>query len=125
MCHKPDFYSFVQSSMNDRRKVFNTFGAERFCTARASTEFVKKRLNPISAEVLQFDFTDCRNDMPVNVIPVTRIVERAAFEMSEKIRAGFLNKNPMPEDDTMERIHLSTQAQMIADEIVTAQIICI
>ena len=52
-------------------------------------------------------------------------VERAAFEMSEKIRAGFLNKNPMPEDDTMERIHFSTQAQMIADEIVTSQIICI
>ena len=52
-------------------------------------------------------------------------VERAAFEMSEKIRAGFLNKSPMPEEDTMERIHLSTQAQTIADEIVTAQIICI
>ncbi|MEA4893283.1 MAG: TnpV protein [Peptococcaceae bacterium] len=52
-------------------------------------------------------------------------VEKAAFEMSEKIRAGFLNKNPMPGDDTMEHIHLSTQAQMIADEIVTSQIICI
>lgn len=51
--------------------------------------------------------------------------EKAAFEMSEKIRAGFLNKNPMAEDDTMERIHLSAQAQRIADELAAAQIICI
>ncbi len=49
-------------------------------------------------------------------------IEKTAFEMSEKVRADFLKKNPMPEDDTMERIHLFAQAQMIADEMVTAQI---
>ncbi len=52
-------------------------------------------------------------------------VEKVAFELSEKIRADFLKRSPMPGDDTMERVHLSTQAQMIADEILTAQIICI
>lgn len=53
------------------------------------------------------------------------VIEKTAFEMSEQVRADYLKKHPMPEDDTMERIHLSTQAQMIADEIVIAQIICI
>ena len=52
-------------------------------------------------------------------------IDKTAFELAERIRADYLRKHPMPEDDTMERIHLSEQAQEIADEIVTTQIICI
>lgn len=52
-------------------------------------------------------------------------IDKTAFELAERIRADYLRKHPMPEDDTMERIRLSEQAQEIADKIVTAQIICI
>ncbi len=52
-------------------------------------------------------------------------IDDAAFEISEQIRADYLKKHLMPEDDILERIRISTQAQMISDEIVTAQIICI
>lgn len=51
-------------------------------------------------------------------------IDKTAFELAERIRADFLKAHPMPEDDTLERIHTSTQAQMIADEIVTDQLIC-
>ncbi len=53
------------------------------------------------------------------------VIDKAAFEMAERIRADYLNAHPMPEEDTMERFHASTQAQIIADEIVTDQLICI
>ncbi|MDD4389264.1 MAG: TnpV protein [Eubacteriales bacterium] len=52
-------------------------------------------------------------------------VDETAFEMAERIRADYLKAHPMPEEDAMERIRLSTQTQMIADEIVTYQLICI
>lgn len=52
------------------------------------------------------------------------IIDKAAFEMAEHIRADYLRVHPMPEDDTLERIRISTQAQMIADEIVTDQLVC-
>ena len=52
-------------------------------------------------------------------------IDETAFDMPEWIRADYLKAHPMPEEDTMERIRLSTQAQMIADEIVTDQLICI
>jgi len=53
------------------------------------------------------------------------MMDKPAFEMAERIRSAYLEKLPMPENDTMERIRLSEQAQEIAEEIVTAQIICI
>ena len=53
------------------------------------------------------------------------MMDKTSFEMAERIRAAYLEKHPMPENDTMERIRLSEQTQEIADEIVTAQIICI
>lgn len=49
----------------------------------------------------------------------------AVFEMAERVRADYLKTHPMPEDDTLERIRISTQAQMIADEIVLSEFICI
>jgi len=52
-------------------------------------------------------------------------IDKVAFEMSERVRADYLKMHPMPEEDILERIHISTQAQMIADEIVIAQIIYI
>lgn len=52
-------------------------------------------------------------------------IDKAAFEMAEHIRADYLRAHPMPENDILERIRVSTQAQMIADEIVTAYLICI
>lgn len=52
-------------------------------------------------------------------------VDRASFEQSEQIQAAWLETHPLPPEDTMERIQLRTQAQMIADEIVTADLICI
>lgn len=45
--------------------------------------------------------------------------------MAERIRADYLKTHPMPEEDTLERIRISTQAPMIADEIITAEIVCI
>ena len=47
-------------------------------------------------------------------------IDKAAFDRAEQIRADYLEKHPMPSEDAMERIRLSTQAQMVADEIVTA-----
>lgn len=52
-------------------------------------------------------------------------VDIAAFEHSQRIQAAWLETHPMPPDDTLERIRLRTQAQMIADEIVTAELIYI
>ena len=50
-------------------------------------------------------------------------IDIAAFEQSEQIQAAWLETHPMPLEDTLERIRLRTQAQMIADEIVTAELI--
>ena len=46
------------------------------------------------------------------------IVDKNAFELSERIRTNYLEVHTMPDEDTMERIKLSTIAQAIADEIV-------
>ncbi len=51
-------------------------------------------------------------------------IDKTAFNMAERIRADYLKAYPMPEEDTLERIRISTQAQMIADEIVTTRLIC-
>ncbi|WP_205910558.1 hypothetical protein [Clostridium sporogenes] len=37
----------------------------------------------------------------------------------------ILKLHPMPKEDTMERIHISIQAQMVSDEFVVAKLICI
>ena len=52
------------------------------------------------------------------------VIGKTAFDMAERIRADYLKAHPMLEENAMERIRLSTQAQMIADEIVTDQLIC-
>ncbi len=52
------------------------------------------------------------------------MIDKSAFEMTERIRADYLKAHPMPEKDTMEQFRASTQAQIIADEIVTDQLIC-
>lgn len=50
-------------------------------------------------------------------------IDKAAFEMSEQVRTDYLKKHPMPEDDILERIRISTQAQMISDEIISTEFI--
>lgn len=50
-------------------------------------------------------------------------IDKAAFEQAECIRADYLDKHPMPFENTMDRIRISTQAQMVADEIVIAELI--
>lgn len=52
-----------------------------------------------------------------------KAVGKAAFEQSEQIQAAWLEVHPMPIEDTQERIRLRVQAQMIADEIVTTELI--
>ncbi|KAF5048602.1 Transposon-encoded protein TnpV [anaerobic digester metagenome] len=52
-------------------------------------------------------------------------IEKAAFEMTERVRADYLKAHPMPEYDTMKRIRLSELAQEIADECVLCNLICI
>lgn len=52
-----------------------------------------------------------------------RTVDKVAFEQSEQIQAAWLEVHPMPLEDALERIRLRTQAQMIADEIVTTELI--
>ena len=52
-------------------------------------------------------------------------LDKIAFEMAECIRADYLKLYPMPEEDTIGRIRISTQTQMIADEIVTTELICV
>lgn len=52
-------------------------------------------------------------------------IDKAAVEIAERIRADYLKACPMPDGDTMERIRISAQAQMIADEIVIVYLICI
>ncbi|WP_312942404.1 TnpV protein [Oscillibacter sp.] len=51
-------------------------------------------------------------------------LENAAFAMAERVRTDYLKKYPLPEDIILERIRISTQAQMIADEIVAVQLVC-
>lgn len=50
-------------------------------------------------------------------------IDKAAFERSERIRADYLKIHPMPDEDAMERVRLSTLVQDIADEIVMAELI--
>ena len=52
-----------------------------------------------------------------------KAIDIAAFEQSEQIQAAWLETHPMPLGDTLERVRLRTQAQMLADEIVTAELI--
>ena len=52
-----------------------------------------------------------------------KAVDIAAFEQSEQIQAAWLETHPIPLEDTLERVRLRTQAQMLADEIVTAELI--
>lgn len=51
-------------------------------------------------------------------------IEKTAFEMSERIRVAYLKTHSMPDEDTMERIRLSEQAQEVADEYVIHDLIC-
>ena len=51
-------------------------------------------------------------------------IEKTAFEISESIRTAYLKTHPMPDEDTMERIRLSEQAQEVADECVVSDFIC-
>lgn len=50
-------------------------------------------------------------------------IDKSAFERAERIRTDYLEKHPMPFENMMERIRISTQAQMVADEIVMAELI--
>lgn len=52
-----------------------------------------------------------------------RAIDKRAFDYSEAIQAAWLEKHPLPLEDTLERIRLRTQAQAIADEIVLAELI--
>lgn len=52
-------------------------------------------------------------------------IDKTAFEMAERIRADYLKKHTIPEDDTMEHIRIFTQAQMVVDEVIIAEFICI
>lgn len=54
-----------------------------------------------------------------------KAVDTAAFEQSEQIQAAWLQTHSIPLEDMMERVRLRAQAQMIADEIVTAELIYI
>ena len=40
-------------------------------------------------------------------------VDMRAFELSERIRADYLKQHPMPEEDALERIRISEQAQLL------------
>lgn len=51
------------------------------------------------------------------------VIERTAFNMAERIRTDYLKIHPMPLGNTIEHIHVSMQAQMVADEIVVTEII--
>ncbi len=50
-------------------------------------------------------------------------IHKAAFEQAECIRADYLKKHPIPSEDAIERIRISTQAQMVADEVVNTELI--
>lgn len=50
-------------------------------------------------------------------------IEQTAFDMAERIRGQYLKKHPAPSEG-LERIQAFEQAQMIADEIVSAEFIC-
>lgn len=51
------------------------------------------------------------------------VIERTAFDMAERIRTDYLKIHSMSLDNTMERIHVSVQAQMVADKIVVTELI--
>lgn len=51
------------------------------------------------------------------------MVDMRAFELSECIRTYYLKQHPMPEEDAMERIAMSAQTQIVADEIVKTELI--
>lgn len=52
-----------------------------------------------------------------------RAIDKTAFKLSERIQADWIERHPMPLEDTMERIRLRKQALQIADEIVFAELI--
>lgn len=49
-------------------------------------------------------------------------IDKIAFEQAERIRDDYLKAHPMPDDDTLEHIRISVQAQIIADEIVLTEL---
>lgn len=52
-----------------------------------------------------------------------KAIDKTALERSERIQEDWPGVHPMPLEDTQERIRLRTQAQVIADEIVLAELI--
>ncbi len=50
-------------------------------------------------------------------------MEKAAFDMAERIRGQYLEQNPPPVEDTIARIQAFTLAQDIADECVLYDLI--
>lgn len=50
-------------------------------------------------------------------------IDKVAFERSERIRADYLKIHLMPDEDAMELIRISTQAQMVADEFICTEFI--
>lgn len=46
-----------------------------------------------------------------------------AFKMSEQIQNDYIDKHPLPDEDFCMRVSIRTMAQMVADEIVSAETI--
>ncbi|MEG1884599.1 MAG: TnpV protein, partial [Clostridia bacterium] len=52
-------------------------------------------------------------------------IEAVAFKMSEQIQEDYIAKHPLPEDDFWMRVSIRMMAQMVADEVICHEIICI
>lgn len=50
-------------------------------------------------------------------------INRTAFDLSERIRAAYIEGHPLPDEDIVERTRISISAQEIADEIVLIEFI--
>lgn len=52
-------------------------------------------------------------------------IEEIANCLSETVQESYINRHPLPEGDFWERFAIRTMAQMVANEVVCHELICV
>lgn len=50
-------------------------------------------------------------------------IEEQANRLSETVQESYINRHPLPDDDFWERLSICTMAQMVANEVVSHELI--
>jgi len=88
-----------------------------------TADMVKKAARPSVLAELRKLAQIVKNTVVDKLAQHCKTIDIAAFEQSEQIQAAWLETHPMPLEDTLERVRLRTQAQMIGDEMILRAIV--